>query len=197
MKETRATGDLDCMEGSAVLAAAAAPELDISSLYASHAPFLGRVIQRLSGRGPHVDDLLQETFVVAFKRRESFSGRSSSRTWLYGIASRLCWRHNRGARRLGFFRLRYAREPERAVRSPDQELERGETAALVYAVMKELPFKQRECFVLYELEELEGAEIAELLGIPEGTVWTRVHHARKKFEALMRRRLGREEGARA
>jgi RNA polymerase sigma-70 factor (ECF subfamily) len=185
------------MEGSAILAATAAPALDISSLYASHAPFLGRVIQRLAGRGPHVDDLLQETFVVAFKRRDDFGGRSSSRTWLYGIAARLCWRHNRGARRFGFFRLRYAQEPERPVRSPDQELEREETAALVYEVLKELPFKQRECFVLYELEELEGAAIAELLGIPEGTVWTRVHHARKKFEALMRRRLGREEGARA
>lgn len=185
------------MEGSAVLAATAAPELDIASLYASHAPFLGRVIQRLSGRGPHVDDLLQETFVVAFRKRETFDGRSSSRTWLYGIASRICWRHNRGARRFGLFRHRYAAEPERASRSPDQELEREQAAALIYEVLKELPFKQRECFVLYELEELEGAEIAELLAIPEGTVWTRVHHARKKFEALMRHRLGREEGARA
>ena len=183
------------MEGSAVLAATEAPGLDITSLYASHAPFLGRVIQRLSGHGAHVDDLLQETFVVAFKKRLEFSGRSSSRTWLYGIASRLCWRHNRGNRRFGFFRVRYANEPGGAVRSPDQELEREETVALVYEVLQKLPFKQRECFVLYELEGLEGEQIAELLGIPVGTVWTRVHHARKKFEALMRRRLGREEGA--
>jgi RNA polymerase sigma-70 factor, ECF subfamily len=56
-----------------------------------------------------------------------------------------------------------------------------------------MPFKQREVFTLYELEELEGPEIAALLGIPINTVWTRLHHARKRFEESMRKRIRRDD----
>jgi RNA polymerase sigma-70 factor (ECF subfamily) len=192
LKETGATGNIDVMDVVGALEVAASAELDVASLYAEHAPFIGRVIQRLSGQGAHVDDLLQETFVVAFRKRAEYRGLAATRTWLYAIASRLCLRHNRGARRFSFFRSRYAQEPARAAPDPGRELEREETIALVYQVLEGLPFKQRETFVLYELEGLEGEQIAEMLAIPIGTVWTRLHHARKKFEALMRRRLARE-----
>jgi RNA polymerase sigma-70 factor (ECF subfamily) len=185
------------MQGSAVLELADSPGLDVAQLYADHAQFIGRVIRRLTGEGPHVDDLLQETFLVAFKKRNDFQGRAAARTWLYAIAAYLCQRHNRGARRFSFFRSRYAKEPaEVPVRRPDQELEREQTVALVYGVLERLPFKQREAFVLYELEGFEGEEIAGMVGVPLGTVWTRLHHARKKFEALMRQRLS-TEGARS
>ena len=59
-------------------------------------------------------------------------------------------------------------------------------------VLDKLPFAQREAFVLFELEGLDGQEIAELLAVPLGTVWTRLHHGRDKFQMLMRRRLARE-----
>ena len=51
-------------------------------------------------------------------------------------------------------------------------------------VVEKLPLKQREVFVLFELEEMEGKQIAELLSIPENTVWTRLHHARARFRKL-------------
>jgi RNA polymerase sigma-70 factor (ECF subfamily) len=170
----------------------ATPDLDIDAIYPEHAPFIARVLVRLVGDGPHVDDLLQETFIVAHRKRATFDGRSAVRTWLYGIASRLAMRHRRGVgrflRALGVL----GDEPVRVVADPSEELERARAAELVRAVLDKLPFKQREVFVMYELEELDGAEIAELIGIPVNTVWTRLHHARKRFEELMRKRIARE-----
>jgi RNA polymerase sigma-70 factor (ECF subfamily) len=169
----------------------ARPELDIDTLYAEHAGFIGRVLVRLVGDGPHVDDLLQETFIVAYRKRAAFDGRAAVRTWLYAIAARLAMRHRRGAgrwlRAIGLF----ADEPERVSHDPADELERARAAAAVREVLDLLPFKQREVVVLYELEGLDGAEIAELAGIPINTVWTRLHHGRKKFEELMRKRIDR------
>ena len=168
-------------------------ELDIDAIYAEHAPFIARVLVRLVGDGPHVDDLLQETFLVAYRKRSSFDGRSALRTWLYAIAARLAMRHRRGAgrflRAIGLF----ADEPERISADPVDELERARAAQAVRAVLDLLPFKQREVVVLYELEELDGAEIAEIVGIPINTVWTRLHHGRKRFGELMRKRIERTE----
>lgn len=168
---------------------------EFGELYAEHAAFLARTIARLVGPGPHVDDLLQDTFLVAFRKRADFEGRSAPRTWLYGIAARLCLRYRRGRGRFRRFQDRLARASEPPPpAAPDADWGRRRAKELVWEVIAELPHKQREAFVLYELEELEGQEIAELLHIPIGTVWTRLHHGRKKFQRLMRQRLG-EEGS--
>jgi RNA polymerase sigma-70 factor (ECF subfamily) len=176
----------------ASLAIAAEPALDIDALYAEHAGFLSRVLIRLVGDGPHVDDLVQETFLVAYRKRGSFDGRAQPRTWLYGIAANLARRHRRGAGR--FFRALglLAEEPTATVASPDHDVERARAALLVRSTLDRLPFKQREVFVLYELEEVDGARIAELLDIPINTVWTRLHHARKRFAELVRKQTSRE-----
>jgi len=167
------------------VAVAAATRLDLDQLYAEHAAFIGRVLVRFVGDGPHVDDLLQETFIVAWRRWDRFDGRAAPRTWLYGIAANLARRHRRGASR--FLRAigLYASEPVRDVPQPDDATERDRARRTVHAALDGLPFKQREVFVLYELEELEGAAIAELLQIPVNTVWTRLHHARSRFREVI------------
>jgi RNA polymerase sigma-70 factor (ECF subfamily) len=167
-------------------------ELDIDAIYTEHAPFIARVLVRLVGDGAHVDDLLQETFIVAYRKRDRYDGTSAVRTWLYGIAARLAMRHRRGAGRFVRALGLYADEPVRAATEPGDALERERASRMVRAVLDRLPFKQREVFVMYELEELEGTQIAELIGIPVGTVWTRLHHARKRFEELMRKQIARE-----
>jgi RNA polymerase sigma-70 factor (ECF subfamily) len=167
--------------------------LEIDQLYQRHAAFVGRVIHRFTGEGAHVDDLLQETFIVAFKKLGQFEGRSSAETWLYGIARNLCHRHLRGQRRRLLFQGRYAsRSVEEPPPLPGEELERRQAVARVQRVLGRLPFKQREVVVLYELEGREGQEIADLIGVPVGTVWTRLHQARKDIGKLMRRELAKE-----
>jgi RNA polymerase sigma-70 factor, ECF subfamily len=190
MKVLGRTGDSRHVDAS--LAIAAEPALDIDALYADHAAFLSRVLIRLVGDGPHVDDLVQESFLVAHRKRMSFDGRAQPRTWLYGIASNLAKRHRRGTGR--FLRAigLYADEPLPPASSPDHDVERARATWLVRTTLDRLPFKQREVFVLYELEEVDGARIAELLEIPINTVWTRLHHARKRFAELVRKQANRE-----
>ena len=176
------------------IAAGKVPEpFEIRAIYHDHASFLGRVIHRLTGPGEHVDDLLQETFLVAHRRRGEFEGRSQVRTWLYAIAAHLCMRHNRGVRRLFRFRERLALEMRGDASSagplPDDEAQRLQAIALVHEVLQRMPFKLREVFSLFELEGLDGAQIAEVTAIPLGTVWTRLKTAREMFRELMRRRL--------
>jgi RNA polymerase sigma-70 factor (ECF subfamily) len=196
MKVSARSGDPQAVEASSPsapgLAVPDAPALDIDALYTAHAPFIGRVLIRLTGDGPHIDDLIQETFIIAFRKRDTFDGRSAARTWLYGIAARLALRHRRGAgrwlRALGLF----AAEPAGQAAPPDRALEtaldQAHAATAVRAALDRLPFKQREVFVLYELEELDGQAIAELLAIPVGTVWTRLHHGRKRFQEILKKR---------
>lgn len=195
MKVRAASGDSAHVESSPSLALPdVGVELDIDQLYAAHAPFLTRVLMRLVGDNTHVDDLLQETFIVAYRKRHTFDGRSAARTWLYGIAARLAQRHRRGTGRLRRALGLYADEPTTvSAPGPEHELARVQASLLVRAALDDLPFKQREVFVLYELEELDGAAIADMLGIPVNTVWTRLHHGRKRFEERVRKH-SRKEG---
>ena len=177
-------------------AAGVSPLLEVETLYTELAPFLARVIRRLVGDGPHVDDLLQETFLVAHRRRGDYdASRAAPRTWLYGIASHLCLRHRRSLFRLDVFRARLQVAPVLAPHAPDREFEEAERRAAVKRVIQQLPFKQREVFVLFEIEGLGGQEIATVLGLPQGTVWTRLSKARATFVRLGRRSLGRKEEA--
>lgn len=169
------------------------PGLDVAAAYREHGRFVAHVIQGLTGPGPHVEELLQETFIVAHKKRQRYDGRAAVRTWLYGIARNLSLRHNRGKRR--FFglvdRLRGQPAPA-APSSPEQEVLESERLGLFYEALEGLLVEQREVFVLYELEEQGGAAIAELLGIPLGTVWTRLRAARERFKKQLERRRAKE-----
>jgi RNA polymerase sigma-70 factor (ECF subfamily) len=166
--------------------------IDVGALYREHGRFVARVIRALTKPGEHVEDLLQETFLTAHRIRHTFDGKSKSTTWLYAIARHLCWRHGRSQGRWRRLRERVAAlfvEPP-----PPEPLLSKELADGLQRVIDALPFKQREVFVLYELEEMSGGEIAALLQIPEGTVWTRLHHARRRFEKLAQERFGGKEG---
>ena len=161
-----------------------ADSLDVAALYEEHAGFVGRVLLRFLGEGTHVDDILQETFIIAFEKRKTFdASRAAPSTWLYGIAANLCKHHKRSAGRQGKFHQRLGREEIQADAGPAIELERQQDIALVQKVVQGLPFKQREVFVLYEIEGLSGKEIATMLQVPLGTVWTRLHEARNRFRA--------------
>jgi RNA polymerase sigma-70 factor, ECF subfamily len=188
---------MDAALGTTLTAEQIATELDISTLYRSDGPFITRCIERLSGRGAHVEDLLQETFVAAYKHRRRFDpDRASPRTWLYGIAANFCRTHNRGLRRFFSFQSRWTTEVAAHATppgQPDEQIGRAQQTQLVCALLQRLPFKQREVFVLYELERLDGEHIARMLGVPPGTVWTRLHHARRTFSRLAQKRISQED----
>jgi RNA polymerase sigma-70 factor (ECF subfamily) len=142
--------------------------------------------------GSHDDalDLSQEAFVRAYRARASIDPERPFYAWLYQIVRRLCFNHlrNRKTRRR---RLDEAgpwlvdQAGARVGDDPAKATERSELRARLEAAIEELPEREREVLVLKEFEGLRYREIAELLGIPMGTVMSRLYSARKNLADML------------
>ena len=126
------------------------------------------------------DDIASETFLLAFERRHRFdTSYDSALPWLLGIAANLV----RGQQRAELARLRaLAREPATV---PQESPERFESRGPLAAALAELEPKQRETLLLLALGELSYAEIAVALGVPEGTVRSRLNRARAALQEAL------------
>lgn len=118
-------------------------------------------------------DLCQETFLVAARDPAAFQGRSAPYTWLYGIMTNLRRSHRRKATR-----PLPVDAPRLSVITPEADLTRQQTHHRVHAAVAKLPESQREAVALFYLEELSVADVAERLGVPIGTVKSRLSAAR-------------------
>jgi RNA polymerase sigma-70 factor (ECF subfamily) len=176
-----------------VLAARDQGELaDFPRLYEAYADFVRRAVIRLGGPRADIDDLVQDIFVVAMRKRASFEGRSTVRTWLYGIAIKVVVSARRRAAVRELFGLRPGYEPADPL-TPLDVFEHREASRLVYALLDKIGEKKRTVLILHEMEGLSSEEIAEIVGVPKNTVHTRLHHARKEFLALLAKHQLRAE----
>jgi RNA polymerase sigma-70 factor (ECF subfamily) len=160
--------------------------------YADHIYGLGL---RMCDDPEKAQDLVQETFMRAFRSWASFDGRSKPSTWLYTIASRSCQRMER--RRAG--EPRHMRPLEELLPSgertvvdipsgrdtPLEWVERKDVVDAVRTAIDSLPIHFRLPLVLKEIEDLSVEDVARILGVKEATVKTRLHRAR----LLIRRAL--------
>lgn len=155
--------------------------LDFEELYRTHHDFVWRTLRRMGVGERDAMDAGQKVFLIAHRRLSMFDGRSTVRTWLCGIALRVASDYRRSA--LARREVLVAETPGDASREADQlrQLEVRERLAILDEVLSEMPIEQRTVFVLFELEELSGEEIASLLAIPEGTVRSRLRLARRAF----------------
>jgi RNA polymerase sigma-70 factor (ECF subfamily) len=155
------------------------------------APFVWRVVRRLGVPAPDVPDVCQEVFLVVHRKLPAFQGASSLKTWLYAI----CVRVVSGYRRRGYRSKEetVAVLPEESTRpTQDGDLERRRAREHLWRILEALGAEKRDVFVLYELEELSMPEVAELVGCPLTTAYSRLHAARKAVKASFARRdLGR------
>jgi RNA polymerase sigma-70 factor, ECF subfamily len=142
------------------------------------------------------DDLTQETFLRVWHRAGQWSGEGSFRSWLLRIATNLALNHLRSVKRRREQPIVPLRPPEdededespvpawmvdASSQRPDEALERTEQRRLLKRFVEGLSEEKQEVFRMVHDEEMETREVAERLGIPEGTVKSRVHHARKKI----------------
>jgi RNA polymerase sigma-70 factor (ECF subfamily) len=115
----------------------------------------------------------------------SFAGANVG-PWLFRITANTV----SDQRRRAWFRNLFRRRDEhtldglRAIDDPAVELERKQKQAALYRILDRITEKRRTVFVLFEIEEYSGEQIAALLEIPLATVWTRLHHARKELARL-------------
>lgn len=136
-----------------------------------------------------LDDVVQEAFIVIHRKLPEFEGRSSLRTWIAAIVRRVVadYVKKRGNQPTGDETLE--REPA-AGAAPLEALEHKAALVLLDALLAKMTDEQREVFVLHEIERMSGAEIADLTGTNENTVWTRLRTARRIFqEGVARQRL--------
>ncbi|HEX2660637.1 MAG TPA: RNA polymerase sigma factor, partial [Polyangia bacterium] len=153
----------------------------LGELYDRHQAGLRRFLARASADAADVDDLLHVTFLSAAQIAGRYDGRASCRPWLIGIAAQHLRRRGRALGRLvavltsfGFTRARAADDRVAFETRPD--LERA---------LRRLSPAKRVAFLMAELEGLSCPEIAAALDVPIGTVWTRLHAARRELRAAL------------
>jgi RNA polymerase sigma-70 factor, ECF subfamily len=167
------------MSAKAAPAPPRAPSFD--EVYDAHFDFVWRCVLNRGVPAANVDDIVQEVFMVVHRRLAAFESRSSLRTWLWVIARRVARDHvrKRGNTAVG--------EPlgDRDVSAqggPAEALEQKTAAQILDELMGQMTEAQREVFMLYEVEQMTGSEIAESLGANENTIYSRLRAARRIFQ---------------
>jgi RNA polymerase sigma-70 factor (ECF subfamily) len=143
-------------------------------------------------------DVVQEGFFKVYRSLDRFEGRSGFYTWLYRVVMNLCLdakRRDRSNRHVEWDEAvpvaadpgaaDAASELYRERSGPAGSLERAELRKFVARAIEQLPDDARQTLVLREIEGLSYAEIAECLGVPKGTVMSRLHHARRRVREIL------------
>jgi RNA polymerase sigma-70 factor (ECF subfamily) len=185
----RVAGDIVEMSDEALLAACATGD----------APALGALfdrfhlaVYRFAGRLPMTDDLarddlVQATFLEVRRAAPSFRGTSSVKTWILGVAANVARHMLRAERRRRVHQARYLERITAAPELLDAQLERRKLLARIAEALAQLPRDQQIAFILCDLEQLPGVEVARVLDVPEGTLWRRLHMARKAMREAIER----------
>lgn len=157
--------------------------LDVADIHDSHADFVWSSLQRLGIHAADLEDALQDVFVVVHRRLGTFDGSSRLSTWLFGICLRVASQYRRKAHRR---RERHVSDLESVAGegssvAPDAALLAREAEERLERVLDALKPERRVVFVMFEVESIGCAEIAEQLGLPLGTVYSRLSAARTDF----------------
>ncbi len=167
-----------------------ATDASFAAIFHEYAPFVLRVMRHLGVASGDLQDQCQEVFVAVFRGLPEFDGRSSLRTWIYGISLRVASNHRRRA---------YVRRERSVSQPPEQSLppaqheafEQSQGYPALRLLLDTLDADKREVFVLYELEELSMKEVAEACGCPLQTAYSRLRAARR----LLLERFREQEAA--
>ncbi len=137
----------------------------------------------LTGRRSEAEDALQETFLAIHQGLPSFRGEARVGTWAYRIAVRAALEVR--ARRRASSSLDEASGAPAPGPDPEATATSREALARLMGALEQLSGEHRLVLSLFAVEGLDHAEIARILGVPEGTVWSRLHNARKRLAATL------------
>jgi RNA polymerase sigma-70 factor, ECF subfamily len=162
--------------------------LELVEIYRQHARFVWKTLARMGVDESHLEDVTQDVFVVVHRRLHTFDESARMTTWLYGICLKVAaaWRRRAWQRR----EKTVESPPERSSqpgRAADDFMQVQEAKRRIRSVLDRMDVDKRAVFLMYEIEEMSTTEIAELLGVPPGTVHSRLHAAREQFRLVLSR----------
>jgi RNA polymerase sigma-70 factor (ECF subfamily) len=153
----------------------------VSELVAAFREPVFALCLHLTRSRPEAEDAAQETFLAIHQGLAGFRGEAKLSTWVYRIAVRAAYRV-RGRHRDSEPLADGLCDP---TAGPETNAEAREQTRAVLTAMNALPAEQRVVLALFAVEGLRHGEIAEVLGIPEGTVWSRLHQGRRRLATLL------------
>jgi RNA polymerase sigma factor (sigma-70 family) len=158
----------------------------LGELFDRHNVLIYRFLTRMLGAGhPDLDELVNETFLNVHRSAAKFRGHSSVKTWITAIAANVARHHIRGeSRRRAFLRVFQIQRQDDSLDATHVSEQRDLVRRLGRLVAA-LPADLRVVFVMCDLEEIPGAEAARALSVPEGTLWRRLHEARKALRSSL------------
>ena len=170
------------------------PQLSVAEVHARHGEFVRKTLYRMGVRAPHLEDVYQEVFLVVHRRLDSYAGHCAITTWLFEV----CFRVTAGYRRRAHFRREQLVADAASVPyfaptpTPERWVEKRQAAHRLQDMLSTLNLEQRVVFTLFELEGLSCEQIGTQLGVPVGTVYSRLHRARKSFLRALSRQRARD-----
>ncbi|MER7361263.1 RNA polymerase sigma factor [Nonomuraea wenchangensis] len=158
-----------------------------AELFDRYAGMLYRYVSKRLGPEP-AEDLVGETFLVAFSRRRSYDlAYPDARPWLFGILTKLISRHHRSE--AARYRALLRAPVEHTIESPADRVAAGVSAQAVRGelagALASLSAKDRDVLLLIAWGDLTYVEVAQALGIPVGTVRSRLNRGRRKVRAAL------------
>jgi RNA polymerase sigma-70 factor (ECF subfamily) len=153
-------------------------------LYDRYAPLVHRFSAALGVPIDEREDAAQDIFIAVYRSLRHFRGEAQLSTWIYRIAARHAIRMGRRRRSRELMRLTMLKEKPPTAIDPS---ERSTHVATLDRMLSKLPPKKRTVLVLFEIEGLSAKEISDVVGCPENTVWSRLHHARAEMVKAARR----------
>jgi RNA polymerase sigma-70 factor, ECF subfamily len=165
------------------------PELCFEAVYRAQFAFVWRSLRRLGVPEADTPDAAQEVFLVVHRRLAEFEGRAKLTTWLFRMCFRIASDHSRRAH------VRHEVNNDAALEAltdpggdAEQRSEQQDDLRMLEAALSTMSLEHRTVFVLFELEGLTSVEIAEVLELPLGTVYSRLRRARALFERAIKQR---------
>lgn len=163
--------------------------LTVNRIHEDHADFVWRTLQRLGVRESDLEDALQEVFIVVHRKLGTFDGSSRVSTWLYGICLRVASasRNRAHVRREQPMPEIQDSPDDRTDGNPEVAMATSEQRRRLQEILDTLTPEKRAVFVMFEVEGVPAVEIAEMLGVPVGTVYSRLSSARAEFAESVKR----------
>lgn len=169
----------------------------VKALFEAHYDLVWRVLRRLGLSAASADDAAQEVFILAAQKWMQIRP-GSEKPFLLGVARRIAASSRRKVpKTTDSLDDKHVEALKDGALLPEQMLRLAEERRMLEEIMNEMDDDTREVFVLFELESLSRSQVAEVLGIPEGTAASRMRRAQQQFlaeAARLKHRLARERG---